>query len=177
MKSYIDGVLLQAEYKGYNSQGTFHTNEQVRVGSSMNPTYNRALDGTVDDIRIYNRVLNQSEVLSLYHEANPIATPIYAELKEQLDAGFYPMPSGSNQVYFYYKEEYKTGNLDYKVYNQSMGLVSTTLENVDLSNTPTKRYGTNRFKLTVPNMNAGQFYLLEVTNEKGEKEYLRFSQI
>ncbi|MGH1337914.1 MAG: hypothetical protein ACRBFS_17465, partial [Aureispira sp.] len=102
---------------------------------------------------------------------------IYAALKDQLDASFHPL-LGSDELYFSYKEEYRAGSLDFVVYNQNRTVVNNALvENIDLLSVNTKRYGTNRYKLTLPTIATGQFYFLEVTNEKGEKKYLKFSKI
>lgn len=176
LKCYLDGVLLAAQYKGYNSAGTF-SGEQVRVGSSMNPIYNRALDGAVDDIRIYNRVLSHAEVLALYHEVNPVV--YYASLQEDLDGGYYAIPSEGNALYFQYRERWKSGTLSYKVYDQNRTDItaSAVLENMDGSGAAVKHYGINQYKLLLPNLSNQQVYVLEVTDEKGKKNYLRFSQI
>ncbi len=176
LKLYEDGVLIQTVPKGYSSQEIFSMDEVV-VGSSMNELNNRAFNGAVDDIRIYNRMLSDAEVQDLYGESNP--TVVYAQLREVLDAGFYPLAPYTNTVYFHYEEAYKAGTLDYKVYDQNRADITTSvvLDNVDLNGPSNKRQGTNRYKLTLPSLNAGEFYLLEVTNEKGEKEYLRFVQI
>jgi hypothetical protein len=175
LKLYIDGVLVSEKNKDYT---TLFSGDKIYIGSSMNESKNRALDGQVDDVRIYNRVLSETDILQLKNEANPVSVPIYAELKNILDANYYPITGASNTVYFYYKEDYRAGNLTFNVYEEGQTIVSNaTLENVDLSNTPTKRYGTNRYKLELPSLNAGKFYLLEVINEKGEKQFLRFKRI
>lgn len=107
---------------------------------------------------------------------------VYTELKDKLDASYYPITNGKNSIYFYYKEDYNAGVLntsDFVVYDNGRNVVSgVTFENVDLSNSAAKRYGTNRYKLTLPsNLDLSKFYLLEVTNEKGEKQFLRFKRI
>lgn len=177
LKLYENGVLVKTTYKGYRSNGVF-SNEDVVVGSSMNEINNRAFNGTVDDIRIYNRMLSDAEVLALYQES--VAEVVsYVPLQEVLDAGFYPLTNGSKSVYFYYEERYQEGILNYKVFDQNHTDITTsvTLENIDLNNSRNKAYGRNRYKLTLQTVNANEFYLLEVTNEKGKKQYLKFLQI
>jgi len=108
-----------------------------------------------------------------------IAPTVYTELKDKLDASYYPIIGASNTVYFHYKEDYRAGNLTFNVYKDDRSILSSgvTLKNVDLSNTSAKRYGTNRYKLELPALDPAKFYLLEVTNEKGEKQFLRFKRI
>lgn len=106
---------------------------------------------------------------------------VYAELKEILDANYYK--TNGNVAYFYYKEEYRSGSLSYQVYDPFHRPVSATLQNLDPSSTPIlnyKRYGTNRYQLTVNSLSSGiyngKFHILEVTNDKGEKQYLRLKK-
>lgn len=175
LKLYVDGVLVSDRNKEHT---TTFSEGNIYVGGSRLEVDSRALDGQVDDIRIYNRVLSAIEIGQLKNEANPAASPVYTKLKDLLDAGYYPITGNDNAVHFYYKENYKSGNLNFKVYKEDRTILSgTSLENIDLSNQPTKRYGTNRYKLALPNLVYNQFYLLEVTNEKGEKQFLRFKRI
>ncbi len=67
-KMYIDDVKQWSFFKNFVS--TF-TADSVYIGKTGNTTYLGALNGLVDDIRIYNRVLTKLEVDSLYAEVNP----------------------------------------------------------------------------------------------------------
>ncbi len=107
-------------------------------------------------------------------------TPVvYAELKDILNSSYYPITDVENVVYFNYKEEYRAGTLNFVVYDDKRDPVSgVSLENVDLPSLAEKRIGTNRYKLTLPNnLDLTKFYLLEIANDKGEKQFLRFKRI
>jgi hypothetical protein len=69
LKFYFNGVLESTVYKGFSS--VFLAGDSVMVGNSANTQNNRFLNASVDDIRIYNRVLSFAEVMTLYNEADP----------------------------------------------------------------------------------------------------------
>lgn len=71
---YIDGQLDNKIAKGFAS--TFSATEPVYVGKSGNLANNRFFHGSIDDIRIYDRVLTAEEVNSLFQDPNPVATAI-----------------------------------------------------------------------------------------------------
>lgn len=66
---YIDGVLEGKSAKNFESK--FLYGDSVIVGMTYGLKNKRYLQGTVDDIRIYNRVISPKEVLDLYNEPNP----------------------------------------------------------------------------------------------------------
>ncbi|MBC7863226.1 MAG: T9SS type A sorting domain-containing protein [Bacteroidia bacterium] len=73
LKMYIDGQKQWSYYKGFTS--TF-TSDSVYIGKSGNTTYQGNLNGSVDDIRVYNRVLSSIEVDSLFNEIDPLTIGI-----------------------------------------------------------------------------------------------------
>lgn len=88
----------------------------------------------------------------------------YGVLKKQLDGGY--VQAVGNNLYFQYNEEYgTTGTVSYKIYDQSNTVVLS-------NNNVTKQYGDNRYPVNVSGLTG--FYVLEVTNVKNEKWYLRF---
>lgn len=66
---YLDGILENKMMKNFKT--TFLSNDSVLVGIRTSKKNNRFLNGCVDDIEIYNRVLSPSEVMQLYHAPNP----------------------------------------------------------------------------------------------------------
>ena len=93
----------------------------------------------------------------------------YANLTKKLDGGYYVFPA--NMVYFKYHEKYRAGDLDYKIYEfKNQVLISSS--NLTVS----KIYGDNWIALDMCAFNYIQdhYYVLEVIDEKGRKEYLRF---
>lgn len=101
----------------------------------------------------------------------------YADLTRKLDGGYYLAQNGI--VKFIYNEEYadEDGELTYKIFDASNEIVvsHTTL-------TEDVVFGDNRFDMdfssfTDENPLSNGVYVLEVTNEKNEKWYLRFKII
>lgn len=71
-KIYINGQLVRSAT--YNSVSTLNTMFKIGAGLSCNGIVDdRFFHGSIDDIRIYNRVLNENEVLSLYNVKNSIS--------------------------------------------------------------------------------------------------------
>lgn len=97
---------------------------------------------------------------------------IFARPANKLDGGFYTAISG--KVYFAVEGEYNTSTLKFKVYNNANTAIMTNGVGNYL-NYVTQDIGDNRRSLNVGNL-ANGFYVLEITNEKNEKQYLRFKQ-
>lgn len=66
---YLDGELQASQAKDF--QARYNMQDSVLVGHTGSEKNQRYLAGCVDDIVIYNRVLNQQEVLALYREKDP----------------------------------------------------------------------------------------------------------
>ncbi len=96
----------------------------------------------------------------------------YASLKRNIDGSYYTLDKG--MLFFKYDEEYtdSDGKLTYKIYNQLSNQLLFSSNNVQPVD-----YGDNRYGLNVKCLNNGLmagYYLLEISNEKEEKFYLRF---
>lgn len=79
-----------------------------------------------------------------------------------------------NHLYFYYDEEYNTTTsswVNYNVYKTDAPHVSVL--NHTLQPLTAVRYGDNRFTLDISDLDPAT-YVLEITNNKSEKFYLRF---
>lgn len=165
LKSYIDGVLLQAKYKGYSSAGIFST-DNVYVGNSMNASNNRALDGAVDDIRIYNRVLSQTEIEALYNEENPV--PIYANLVSRENTGYFQLTD--DKLRFRFLQEYAVNSggdiVAYKIYPWN--------RQSPISGNMTLQYKYNDIDIDVSSLTTNSYYTLEFEANKEEKYILKF---
>jgi hypothetical protein len=68
---YIDNQKQWSYFKGFT---TTYSADSVYIGASGNTTYSRFLNGSVDDIRVYDRVLTPAEVTALYNEPNPVVS-------------------------------------------------------------------------------------------------------
>ena len=74
-RSYLNGVLVDSRTRNYSSSVsprnlTIGAQEYWSVGQ-----YNYFFNGQLDDIRIYNRALSASEILSLYNSSLPVPAP------------------------------------------------------------------------------------------------------
>ena len=113
-------------------------------------------------------------VLDLRHlDAPYYCNPVYAEVERKLSGIKYKAQVG--HVYFFYENEYNSSSTDlnYNIYDwddQNTPVISGTTSALTLG------YGGNQYKLDVGSLTTGEFYLLEVINDKGEKRYLRFEK-
>lgn len=96
----------------------------------------------------------------------------YIEPKRELEGGYYVLPD-DNVLRFEFYEEYALGsNLSFKIWD-SNGDDITDFYGLILSEV----YGDNRLDLTIPTGVSPGFYILEITNDKGENWYLRFKKV
>lgn len=104
-------------------------------------------------------------------------SPVYAQLTRQLRGENYKTTS---KLLFYYTEEYvpvESTNLTYRIVNfenktvQSSAVVAGSTQVV-----LPRKLGDNRYELSVTALLSNASYVLEVTNEKNEVFYLRFSK-
>lgn len=79
MRLYIDGVEKAADI--YSTAGIRDTDYALLIGT--NPGRNATFNGQLDDIRIYNRALNSTEIMEQYRNlaigvptVNPVTSPI-----------------------------------------------------------------------------------------------------
>jgi hypothetical protein len=66
---YLNGVLQRKATKNFETH--FIETDSVLIGVTGNKKNNRFMDGEIDDLEFYNRVLSDSEVMALYHAPNP----------------------------------------------------------------------------------------------------------
>lgn len=69
MALYLDAKLQGRVSKNFHSH--FLAGDSVMVGSSANAKNSRYLNGNVDDISIYNKVLSPEEINDLFNEPDP----------------------------------------------------------------------------------------------------------
>ena len=91
LKMYVDGQKQWSYYKNFTS--TF-TTDSIYIGKSGNSTYVGNLNGSVDDIKVYNRVLNSLEVDSLFNAVNP-TVGIYENNLNENSISIFPNPTNS----------------------------------------------------------------------------------
>lgn len=66
---YLDGQLQRKQIKNYRTP--YLSTDSVILGVTANKKNNRFLEGYLDDISFYDRVLTGEEVKELYHAPNP----------------------------------------------------------------------------------------------------------
>jgi hypothetical protein len=66
---YVNGELQQKVAKGFETM--FLKSDSVLVGNNGSKKNDRWSQGTVDDIQIFHRVLNEQEIKALYEAPNP----------------------------------------------------------------------------------------------------------
>jgi hypothetical protein len=69
---YVDNINQNIAASFTNLSGTFQNTTPHVIGSGTDN--NNPFQGSIDDFRIYNRILFPNEIDSLFHEANPITT-------------------------------------------------------------------------------------------------------
>jgi hypothetical protein len=88
IKMYIDGVKQWSQYKAFDP---IFNSDPVAIGVSGNTTYTGYLNGNVDDIKVYNRMLTDAEVVQLYNDVDP--TLSVNEFSENETMKIYPNPA------------------------------------------------------------------------------------
>jgi two-component sensor histidine kinase len=66
---YVDGKLQRRAIKQFET--VFLENDSVMVGISANKKNSRYMEGAVDDIHFFDKVLSDDDVVQLYHAPNP----------------------------------------------------------------------------------------------------------
>lgn len=92
----------------------------------------------------------------------------YALLYKKLDGGYYKL--ANNILYFKTDEEYTTTSLKHKIYDMNNNVIASPVPNTIVSAS-----GDNRYDINFSSYSPG-YYILEVTNDKNEKKYLRFKR-
>lgn len=114
---------------------------------------------------------------AFYNVAIPVNQPIsivYSPLLKKLDASYHHV--FDKKLRFRYDEDYKVGasqNLSYTIYNKSRQALSVPTAQILYSN------GSNYFEINLASAQLvnGEFYTLEVINDKNEKMFLKFKVI
>lgn len=158
-----------------NFWGDWKSNNLMNYGmyfqlSAFNNTYDWQAYHSSDATNAAKRP-NIDFKFSLTADDQPCAcnNPIYCKLEKELKGVNYPLCSSKLQ--FFYEEEY-TGSLALKY------VIKNYKNDIVMSNSTLplpKKYGYNPYEINVGTLPAGT-YILEATNEKNEKFYLRFTR-
>jgi hypothetical protein len=157
-------------------------------------TNNHQNNGFLFELQLYNTVLATQS----YHSSdatNPTVRPkinfkgtmnsgclSYSEMKRKLDGGYSYAVKG--KLKFTMDEEYEmeaSKYLPFRIYDKDhVILESSDIDGVVLNSSVAPlplKFDDNRWTLNVssiPGMTIGEYYILEVSNSKGDRRYLRF---
>ena len=87
---YVDNVLQNKTYKGFTT--TYLANSPVEIGYTGNSAKEAYVNGSIDDIRFYKRVISAKEVDTLFHMT---LTSGVDEIKESNAINIYPNPTNN----------------------------------------------------------------------------------
>ncbi len=154
VKLYIDSRLVSSVL---DSSYTFANSGDLYFGKFDHPSYPYWFNGVLDDVRIYNRPLNDSEVTSLYTHAAPYPTitgQVFVDenLNGIFDVNDYPKPNVridlSNGKY-----TFSDINGNYSLYADSIGSYTVTAQppNLFTASPTSSSYYFNSYKTVVHN--------------------------
>lgn len=115
LKTYIDGLLIDSLYTGFDN---YYSNKCVAIGADDNSS-TLAFMGDLDDICLYDRVINRKQVDSLFNDGKSQNTLTVFEKEERSgnDGFFYPNPA-SDII------EFKQEVTDAIIYDQTGKLIN-----------------------------------------------------
>lgn len=149
IKLYVNGELNTNEvsYNGFNSntngnKPTWGSLPAGSVGARLNANF---FKGKIDDVRVYNRILNEEEIDSLYTQSN--STSLNRIVSNYKNLYIYPNPA-NNFIEF---ELDKSPVFGTKV--EIINIFGETIQNDEL-NTPITRHS-----IDVSNIPAGVYYI------------------
>ena len=151
-KLYEDGTLT----KTVNSSTSFNQvqNKDLQIGGSAS----LYLDGYVDEFRVYNRVLSQSEIDSLQTATSCGLAGVHDVHGEELKASLYPNPNnGSFTIYI--PDANNTNPYSYSVFNAA----GQEIASGDVSSVENK--------LQLADVNAKGYYTVKLYNESSFKTF------
>ena len=159
-------TILEGNIKIQMLRGT----EMSQPIGSVNTTLNEITIYGIDRFGGHVILVNGQKPVSV----KPKTSNYYASLTKILDAGYYEMTGNVN---FVYKEKY-SNNLNYKVYSLKREIVMCSDPSICsniVSSTAVNKNGVNYH--VIPStlyLNNNEFYIIEITNEKGEKYMMKF---
>jgi len=134
MKMFLDTI---SQNQTITWSGTYNGQNVTNIGNCYQD--NDSFDGSLDDVRIYNRALSESEIQTLYNEGGWLSIP--SSISSDFNIEIYPNPT-SEKVYI---KSDKT--LHIKVYNM-LGEQIITGTNKDLSFVTLNQKGIYLFELS-----------------------------
>lgn len=144
---YVDGQFVGADLNPVS--GVYDIIGQPLVLGYASQSNSNFYNGSIDDIRIYNRQLNSSEVNALFIEQNPMPTGIenQAALTQNV---LYPNPA-KDFIYFTYKANAVLVDVTGKVLIEKQGATEIDLKNIS----------------------DGMYFIILQNDNSNEKQYIK----
>jgi hypothetical protein len=140
---YVNGQFIGSALSGFVGS-TYNPNVNLVIGAGRAMT-NQYFDGVIDDLRIYNRVLSEEEVLSLYDET------ILQTHEETSEFSLYPNPTKDNAFIDFNNP--LPENSELSIYDNSGRLIS-------------KQNGLSKTKISFEtgNLESGMYFIMISSN-------------
>lgn len=161
MGHFKEGDIIRIQREGSNVywyQGGFK-----RLISSVSAAEDLFVEASFSTISGMFSNVRSSVYCSFYPQS-------FAKPENKLDGTYYIAERG--HLFIMYSEKYSYGDLKYRILNKT-GSVVLDSDQFAVS----KQFGANWFDWNLnsfPGFNYEEFYTLEITNDKNQKEYLRF---
>lgn len=156
-KIYRNNSLLLTSTKTWNTTGTL-----VTVGKIINGTYNvgNAVNGFIDDLKIYNVALTATQVAALYNTTSSVSLPVITNVSSSL------IHEGANVAYTVNAGGASTTtSVLFDFNNTANGFAATGTTASGTSNTICT--ATTQFNLSAVPAGSTIYYKIQATNSAG----------
>lgn len=172
---FEDGYKFKMKYNATTNQISYHRNGAVIFWLAGPNFYSGYVSSNVPQKRymVDAALADKDEGIDYAVTSFGCPVPGYPVLKKKLDAGFFT--TVKQRLWFQFMEEYtpvSSPALNYAIYDSGMSAIGS------LSSETVTKIGANYYEMDVSSLSpvlvAGDYYVLEVTNEKNEKFLMRF---
>ena len=168
---YVNGELNELTFEGQPLDGVIEGVETLIAGKGVKDD-NTSWKGKIDELKIYNKKVTSKEVIKLMNNIsleNQKEDATYYSLKTNPDGSFHLLDD-QNKLRFTYLEKYTGHLLKYKIFDYKRNIVWS-----DDNNPLFADYGNNFLTVDLSSLESG-FYTLQVTDQKGNKQFLKFQK-
>lgn len=156
-KIYLDGELVTVSCNFGVNNGTYGNipnASKMYIGSRWaNSNLAAFMNGELDDFRMYNRVLNLTEINSLFNEANPSLTTAEISNSKDYEIKVYPNPT-TDKVYILWTNDIDS-DINIEIYD-NMGKM---IDSESIS------YGLGNFSVNLKDFKSGIYYIRFISKD------------
>lgn len=156
-KIYLDANLVYVNCQfGFNngSYGHIPDAEMMYIGARWaHSSLGAFMNGDLDDFRMYNRVLNSLEIISLYNEPNPSLTTVEISNSKDYDIKVYPNPT-TDEVNILWTNDIDS-DINIEIYDNMGKMIDS--ESVS--------YGLGNFSVNLKDFKSGIYYIRFISND------------